>query len=267
MEPNRGRGHILDLGDARDFTHTDLVCEVQDQSLILPVPAWGPADPSSNLMAYVIAMWDQKQTQSCVTHALGRASHMRGLIQGYSDMIAPNPYAWYALSRMFEKNVIEPLQDVGCHPRSACQMSTVWGLAPWDSWTLDTSKVNIAPSPDLLSAAAKYRNSSYYAITNPDRANFVRESLTAKVPVCAAFVVDKTFNNFMGSHVMSEYDGTYIGTHYVTIIGHDSDSNFLICNSWGEDWGFGGFAWISERRLCLPSTTDVRAVLVAPEIT
>ena len=265
MNTKHGYGHIQDRADPRDLKTDDLIAAVHGQTQLYEVPAWGPAASSSNLTQFVKEMWQQGESEACVGFALARACDMRGFIQGFEDMEAPSPFAIWALARMFEKQLVEPLQNVGCQPRNACAMAQKWGLCPWSRWPSEMKNALIAPSPDMLSQASPYRTSSYFALEGADRAELVRESLTARVPVCVALQVDKTFNEFTGSHVMSEFDSSYLGGHYVTIIGHSEDA-FLICNSWGTDWGFGGFAWISERRLLHPTTSNLRAVLVAPNI-
>lgn len=38
--------------------------------------------------------------------------------------------------------------------------------------------------------------------------------------------------------------------HALVVIGWDSQSNFLVKNSWGDDWGVNGFGVISKDRDC-----------------
>ncbi len=265
MNTIRGKGHVKDSIDNRDLRIGDLIVAVNAQAEALPVVQWGPEAPSVNLMQWVHEMKDQGQTNACVGFAISRATHMRGLIQGHADMEAPSEYAIWALARAREKTIVEPLQNIGCQPRNACDMASRWGLAPATAWPADASTMNVMPTPEVLSSASRYRLSDYYEIDGTDRSTNVRQALTAGVPVCAAFQVDRTFNEFTGSYVMPNFDGSMLGGHYVTIIGYSGNS-YLICNSWGTTWGFGGFAWISEERLLHPTTTDLRAALVVPFI-
>jgi fibronectin type 3 domain-containing protein len=56
--------------------------------------------------------------------------------------------------------------------------------------------------------------------------------------------VHESFYN-VSSAVYRSYSGVYLGGHAMTLAGYDDSKNaFLIFNSWGTNWGFGGKAWV-----------------------
>lgn len=267
MTVYRAKGHFKDKPDNRDLRVADLVGAVNAQANDMPVPVWGAEAASVDLTQFVGDMWDQGSAEGCVGYALARATHMRGLIQGFANMEAPSPYAIWALARMRAKQLTQPLQNEGCQPRDACEMIRTWGLAPWSAWPSEFRFANTAPTPDMLSAASSYRAASYYSLDNAsDRVSTLKQALTAQVPVNLAVMVDNTFNDYNGSYAMPNFDGNYLGSHYITLIGYNARDEWLICNSWGTQWGFGGFGWLTTERILHPTTTDLRAALVVPDM-
>ncbi len=65
--------------------------------------------------------------------------------------------------------------------------------------------------------------------------------------VASGICVSDTFKRLMGNGVYNLNDGGCVAVpnHIVQIIGWDDDRQaWLIKNSWGTNWGFGGFAWV-----------------------
>ena len=47
--------------------------------------------------------------------------------------------------------------------------------------------------------------------------------------------------------VVDRADEKLLGFHAVCVVGHDREQDaYKIVNSWGQDWGMGGFGWVSE---------------------
>jgi cathepsin L len=77
--------------------------------------------------------------------------------------------------------------------------------------------------------------------------NDMKQALCAHGPIATRMIVTPTFLAYTNGVYQQvepvEYGGP--GAHFVLIVGwDDSKSAWRIKNSWGPDWGEGGFAWI-----------------------
>lgn len=77
----------------------------------------------------------------------------------------------------------------------------------------------------------------------------MKSSLHAKKPFIMAIIL---YNSFMtrtvartGEMFMPQRGETIMGGHAVTCVGYDDEKQaFLVRNSWGNDWGQGGYFWM-----------------------
>ena len=85
-----------------------------------------------------------------------------------------------------------------------------------------------------------------YVNSPPDKLPTVKQLKTALIehgPIVSGIVYDKCLGNYRGG-VFNEKDLSEVN-HAVLIVGWDDKKQaWLIKNSWGEDWGKKGFAWI-----------------------
>ena len=66
-----------------------------------------------------------------------------------------------------------------------------------------------------------------------------------KGPLITTLTVYADFDTYV-SGVYKHVSGAMLGGHAVSLVGYDNDKRaWLIRNSWGEEWGEKGFAWIS----------------------
>ncbi len=72
----------------------------------------------------------------------------------------------------------------------------------------------------------------------------VKEALK-KGPLATTLTVYADFVTY-GGGVYKHVGGAYLGGHAVSLVGYDDAKGaWLIRNSWGAEWGDGGFAWMS----------------------
>ncbi len=85
-----------------------------------------------------------------------------------------------------------------------------------------------------------------YVNSPPDKLPSVEQLKTALVkhgPLAAPIVYDECLGNYRGGVFNERNLGTV--NHVVLLVGWDDDKQaWLIKNSWGEEWGENGFAWI-----------------------
>jgi len=94
----------------------------------------------------------------------------------------------------------------------------------------------------------KYGNTDYRGLTKERKVNPVRKSLSEKHPVVIAIRVYSSFDYAYGKDLWEPVRGdSFAGNHAMCVVGYDDDKYggaFEIMNSWGTDWGNGGFIWI-----------------------
>lgn len=109
------------------------------------------------------------------------------------------------------------------------------------------------PTDEQLKEASAHRIEGFVTLFSSDAARSVKVektklSLAQGRPVAMGLLLRK---NFMEIKKGDQYwfpdlgDTTFYGAHAMVVVGYDDSKNaFEIMNSWGEDWGNGGFVWV-----------------------
>ncbi len=121
--------------------------------------------------------------------------------------------------------------------------------------------------------ASEYKIKEYRTIAYRDIKNkvpIVKKSISEYNPVLIAINCPPSF--YVAGEVWepdtSEYNKTYVG-HALAVIGYDDNlygGAFEIMNSWGTDWGKGGFTWIKYKdfnHFCLWAGEEIPEPVVA----
>ncbi len=243
----RGRGHIADVADERDWPISNLVGDVHVPAMV-------------DLSKHVDHVRDQGATSSCVAQAFARAVHVRAGVEGIAIPF-PSALEIYALARREDL----PLVDQGSRPRAAASAMRELGVTAEARWPFDEGKVNDLPSWDVLQHSVDALVTGYYRIggDGDERCRLVRQALAAGYPVPFALQVDQAFENY-GNGILDRFSGANLGGHMTALIGY-GPGWFLGINSWGTGWGDGGFFRTSDARIGEPTCTDFYALTVAPK--
>lgn len=107
-------------------------------------------------------------------------------------------------------------------------------------------------TPGICSATAAYKlpsgtvSKGYYDVTSDQI-----KSLIAESPVVTYFWADKNFYNYKsGVFKCSRQAEPNDLNHGVMVYGYDTNGNYFIKNSWGTNWGTGGYATVSGSYDC-----------------
>lgn len=106
-------------------------------------------------------------------------------------------------------------------------------------------------SPELQKEAYNYKIDDYalifsdYGDNNVNKVLLTKKALSHNHPVVVSMTYYKSFDTIY--EVWNGKQDTKVGNHAVCVVGYDDDKfggAFEIMNSWGSQWGNGGFAWI-----------------------
>jgi hypothetical protein len=188
---------------------------------------------------------------SCTGHALAAVVNTvlsRGTGDGQSAK-APHvsPYMLYHLARRYDEFAGE--DDAGSSLRGALKGWFNHGVIPEGRWpSLDMDPVPDLDDEELLELARQWPLGTFYRV-NPFRLDDMQSAITELNAICASAVIHDGWaepvvmrRNGEELHVIARrVDAKQVGGHAFALVGYN-EVGFLVQNSWGTDWGKGGFA-------------------------
>lgn len=139
-----------------------------------------------------------------------------------------------------------PIVDVGASPGTVVLGARQVGVVSEAAWPSDDLGVINEPVDFFsLERAVEFRVKDIAAIEEDGEARVaaIRQALAASYPVAFGMYVDDAFEGWRGEDVYTGRGGG--GGHCVRAIGF-APGKVLVANSWSEQWGFGGFCWMSD---------------------
>ena len=123
------------------------------------------------------------------------------------------------------------------------------GVSSWAQMPYDPFDDRSQPSARARAEAANYKIADWGTVLRNTHGVFVQEikrHLAAGTPLVVGVPVYPDFDNLSESNpVYDDTSGTERGAHAVVIVGYDDRrSAFKVANSWGTDWGIGGYGWL-----------------------
>lgn len=135
--------------------------------------------------------------------------------------------------------------DLGSYLRDGLKSAKHYGLCSEELWPYLTENLTRQPPPPCYVDAAKRTITNYTILFNN---NEIREALAGKQPVILGMEMFTGFNDITKDNNVINLPGAVtvsLGYHAVVIMGYDDQTQrFLIKNSWGENWGDRGYAWL-----------------------
>lgn len=218
-----GMGWIPDLPDHRDWK--------------LPKAAVPRVLPdTADLTPQTPGIYDQSSIGSCAPHGYTVVYRFVDQKQGGSNVL-PSRLFWYYEARRMRgwQNT-----DSGCYIRDVAKVGADLGAAPEDKWPYDVSRFCDQPPKELYPIALERQVLGYFRVEQSVDA--YRECLADGFP----FIIGATlYENFLETGkdgIVSMPSGKMIGGHAFAVMGYrDATRRFICQNSWGKDWGAGGF--------------------------
>lgn len=177
----------------------------------------------------------------------------------YADFLHPHlPRASrlfiYWLERFMEGTVNE---DAGAMIRTAIKVLAQYGASKETLWPYKIARFMDKPSDKAFDYGDRHKISIYSRVNSLVG---IKSSLSEGFPVIFGMSVYESFESEevanTGIVPMPKRHEQNLGGHAVLIVGHDdSTQRVLVRNSWGKDWGQGGYftlpyAYVSDSNLC-----------------
>lgn len=214
---------------------------------------------------------DQGELGSCTANAfagLVECNEIKRLAGTTTPPMLENAsrlFQYYATRKI--ENTVD--QDSGATIRDAIKAGALFGVANEKIWPYNTGAFAVEPPQNVWSAAATHKVISYHAITDGDLE-------TMKATLHQGYLIEFGFQVY--SYFMSAEMATHgilnipqggenpEGGHAVALAGFDDAKKaFLVRNSWGPQWGIGGYFWMSYEYVGNATlASDFWVVLSAP---
>lgn len=213
---------------------------------------------SYSLKAYCPTPKNQGQHGTCTSWATAYAARTiaEAINNGWTDKATINRSVFAPMFVYAQINT--SINDKNCkHGTSidrALQLMKTKGVPKMSSFTpLCACEV---PS-NLFGDALKYRITDYFTLFNSNetsearKVSAIKKAISQNRPVLIGMEVYSSFDRAEG--VWNGKRDIHRGGHAMCIIGYDDNmygGAFELMNSWGTDWGNGGFLWVRYSDLC-----------------
>jgi len=151
----------------------------------------------------------------------------------------------HLFSPSFIYNQINRGQDKGSLPNEALDLMVNTGAATLNSMDYTDSDYLTAPSTTAFTEAANYKAKSWEV---PRSLNDIKAALANNLPVVIGIGIYESFNFVSGTDaVYNSATGQPLGGHAITVVGYDDNKYggaFKVINSYGQNWGDGGYFWL-----------------------
>lgn len=175
----------------------------------------------------------------CVGCSLADAIYDHGVIQGIEKPWYPSASWIYYQAR---REAGREAYDEGSQPSKALDAIRKYGVC--DEKYLPYGSLDPLDQPSLEAMRHAYDQRGRIRLrtisTMPDE---LRVALAQDVCVCLAIQVDASFES-LASRGPWIQTGPTLGYHAIRCVGYEP-AGLVVKNSWGEDWGAGGFAVIA----------------------
>ncbi len=219
------------------------VVEVSDKLFeAAPVAA---LPPSVDLRPAMPPVYNQGDLGSCTANALSACvEHLR-------EISMPSRLFIYYNERTIDGDVD---QDSGSTIKTGIQALRQFGVCPENVWPYDPANFAEKPNQTAYTDATPDIIGSYMKLQTLDD---IKRCLASGFPVAFGFMV---FNYFESQDMLQTGilqlptpGEVPIGGHAVVIVGYDdTKQSVLVRNSWGSDWGIGGYFWMPYQYVTNP---------------
>ncbi|HJS17483.1 MAG TPA: C1 family peptidase [Anaerolineales bacterium] len=198
--------------------------------------------PLTKYKRYKIPILDQGKEGACTGFGLATvANYLLTRRKVIPDPAPVSPRMLYELARRHDEWPGENYD--GSSARGAMKAWHKHGVCSEEKWPYVAADGNIGGLTEARTADAMRRPlGAYFRVNHKDLV--AMHSALAEVEILYATATVHDGWGRINSKGMIPYPGKILGGHAFAIVAYD-EQGFWIQNSWGDDWGLGGFACIS----------------------
>lgn len=234
--------------------------EVYDRAKVFEPVSYGfggqaGLPPGASLEQYAPQRRHQGRQGSCVGWASAYAA--RTILEAETTGQSPDRVAF---SPAYLYNQIALTGCQGAYMLDAMKAMQQFGGLPFSQFRYDDRACDNEPSSSQKQMGAQFRIQGFDRLTlgasqyKPD-ITAIKQHLAQGYPVVIGMMVGSSFMNQMMGRKMwqpsqRDYGMPGYSGHAMCVVGYDDNLQggaFRIMNSWGEDWGDRGFAWVKYR--------------------
>lgn len=187
-------------------------------------------------------VYDQANTASCVGQAVAGAIEYNLKVIG-NNVFTPSTLFIYYNARVREGT--ERFPSAGASLRNAVKGAAFLGAPPQDFWTFDVNRVVEKPEQSAFNQSNREVIKRYSRL--PLDVATIKHAVGNKLAVVFGMSV---YESFMSEAVTStgvvplpKNTEVLLGGHTMMLVGYD-EKNFIFRNSWGNQWGEGGYGYV-----------------------
>lgn len=209
----------------------------------------------ASLEKYCPKRLNQGEQGSCV--AWSSAYSARTILQSAATGKDPNSFA-FSPSFLYNQIGLEGCQ--GSYIVKAMDKLKNEGVVPLSMFPYDETDCTRQPNSQLKQAAAEYKMRGYNRLTEGGSNyaidfNAIKQNIAQGGPVVIGMLVGGSFmQGMLGNDIwrptQADYYKSGFGGHAMCCIGYDDTKEggaFQIMNSWGNEWGKNGIAWVKYK--------------------
>lgn len=203
--------------------------------------------PESFRIPYNGKIKNQGDVGSCVAYSL---SYIREI----QEEKQTGEFKEFSVGFVYANRQPEDHQEPGMIPRQALNSLRKTGNVYHELFPFNEEYPNILkrfkPVAEGLSTTAEpYRVTTYAKIDTLDQ---LKSALMQLGPVTACFPIHESFYKLNEKNAKAKIPNKkkkadkFLGYHEMTIVGWTEDDSLIVLNSWGDNWGDGGYAYIPQ---------------------
>ncbi len=211
-----------------------------------------PLPERVSLKKYCPTPMNQGQQGSCVAWASAFAA--RTILEAQKTGKNPNEIK-FSPSYLYNQIALKGCQ--GSYVKYAMDNMYLNGAVNFKDFRYDDGDCSRQPGQELKRKAVDYKIKGFQRLTDEKRGKSyemlgMKQNLAKGSPIVIGMMVGGTFmSEMLGRETWfpsrSDFNKSGFGGHAMCVVGYDDyheGGAFQIMNSWGTEWGKGGFAWV-----------------------
>jgi C1A family cysteine protease len=202
-----------------------------------------PTSIDARKSGFMPHVYDQGSLGSCTANSIAAALEFDRAKQGL-EVWTPSRLFIYYYERLGEGTVNS---DSGAMIRDGYKVINTTGYAKETTWPYVTGRFTMAPSEAAMAEAATNKSVQYQSVDQTETA--IKTVLAQGYVISFGISVYASFegrdvaaNGFVPLPHTSEKN---LGGHAILLVGYDDNRKvYIFRNSWGKDWGDGGYGYL-----------------------